>query len=334
VFVASGGGDFSKKLKSKNITHVDIPILTKSELHPKVLISSIILLKSVKRHSIDMIHANTRVTQILAFLVSGLSGVPFVTTCHGFFRARFGRRLFGAWGAKTIAISEAVREHLVNDFKMQKEDIELVYNGISLGEFRDYTSGETEEIRKEYCLDKGPVVGTIARLSPVKGHKYLLQAMKDVIGEVPSAQLLIIGDGPIKSELVSFAKELGIDKRTHFVKSVFGTARPLSIMDVFALPSVQEGLGLSIIEALAMRRAVVASDVGGVYTVIKDDSSGVLVPPRDSKALGCAVIRLLKDSELRSRFAHEGRELVERSFSLDHMAERIEKCYEDILKGP
>jgi len=327
VFVASSGGDFTRNPAGGNVIHVGIPISTKSELSPKVLFSAVKLLMLAKRESIELIHAHTRVTQVLACLVSGLAGIPCVSTCHGFFKTRIGRRLFGAWGNKVIAISDPVREHLVNDFKVQKEKIELVYNGIDFARFRDYPSREKDAIKREFNLAEGPVVGIIARLSSVKGHKFLIEAMGDVIKKIPAAQLLIIGDGPMKDDMISLAEAEGIRKNTYFVESVFDTARPLSVMDVFVLPSLQEGLGLSIIEALAMRRAVVASDVGGVYTIIKDHSTGLLVPPRDSKALAGAILRLLKDGDLRERLGREGRKLVEEKFSLDLMVKQVEAVY-------
>jgi len=330
VFIASSGGDFVKKLKIDNITHITIPISTKSELSPKVLFSSVRLLSFIKREPIDVIHAQTRVTQILAYLVSKILRIPYITTCHGFFKKRIGRRLFGAWGRKTIAISEAVREHLVNDFKVKKSDIELIYNGIDLKNFKHYGESEKEAIKRELNLKQGPIVGVIARISPVKGHKYLIEAMRKVIEKVSDVRLLIIGDGPAKDGLVSLVERLKIKENIYFFGSASDTAKFLSIMDVFVLPSLQEGLGLSAIEALAMKKAVVASDVGGVYTIIKNNTTGLLIPPRDSEVLAKAITDLLGDEQLRVRLGREGRKRVEDKFSLDAMIEKIEKLYIDV----
>ena len=330
VFVASGGGDYVEKLTEEGIVHIPIPIRTKSELSPRVLISAFSLLELVKRESIDIIHAHTRVTQVASSLVSKMSKVPYVTTCHGFFKKRLGRRLFGGWGSRTIAISEAVREHLVNDFRVQKGEIDLIYNGIELAKFKNYSENEKKDIRKGLDLKEGPVIGTISRLSPVKGHKYLIEAMKEVIGKVPDAQLLIVGDGSIKEDLISLSKALGIDKNTSFVESLFDTAPPLSIMDIFVLPSLQEGLGLSTIEALAMEKAVIASDVGGVYTVVKDNLTGLLVPSRNSGALAGAIKTLLNDEGLRLKLGREGRKLVEEKFSIGSMVEKVEQVYKKV----
>jgi len=333
VFVASGGGDFEGRLKEENIPHIHIPIRTKSELSPKVLISSLILLNLVKKEAIDVIHAQTRVTQVAAFLASKISKIPYVATCHGFFKIRLGRKLLGAWGDKTVAISDAVREHLVNDFKLKKIDTRLIYNGIDLNNLKEYSVEERMAFKDRFGIRQGPIVGLVARLSLVKGHRYLIEAMKKVISVIPGAQLLIIGDGPLKEELVSLVKELGIEKSVYFLGSTTDTAEVLSVMDVFVLPSLQEGLGLSVIEALAMKKAVVASDVGGIYAVVKNDATGLLVAPRDSKALADSILILLKDGDLRNKLGQEGRRLVEERFSLDLMVQKIEELYTELTKN-
>ncbi|PIU41770.1 MAG: hypothetical protein COS99_03670 [Candidatus Omnitrophica bacterium CG07_land_8_20_14_0_80_42_15] len=330
VFVASSGGEFVEKLELASVPHIEIPIRTKFELSPKVFTSARMLHRFVTRRGVEIIHAQTRVAQVASAIISKYSQVPYISTCHGFFKARFGRRLFGCWGYKTIAISEAVSEHLVNDFKIKKSNIELIYNGIDLDRFKDYNDDEKESFRKNLGIKKGPLVGIIARLSSVKGHKYLIEAMKYVIGQIPDAQLLIIGEGGIKADLVEMTNKFGISSNVYFFDSIVNTAEPLSVMDVFVLPSIHEGLGLSIMEALAMKKAVVASDVGGINTIVKNNVTGFLVPSRNANALAESIIKLLKDRSLRDKFGRDGRRLIEESFPLDLMAEKTEKVYKDV----
>jgi glycosyltransferase involved in cell wall biosynthesis len=331
VFVASSGGGFEDLLKSEGIRHIRLPISTKSELSPKVLISSVLVRRFVATESIDIIHAQTRVTQIVAFIVAKAARIPYITTCHGFFKTRLGRKLFGAWGDRTVAISEAVREHLVNDFKLKKSTVELIYNGIALERFRDYGDSEKTLLKNRLQLKSGPVVGIIARLSPVKGHRYLIEAMKTVIAKIPTAQLLIVGDGPIKKELCALTERLGIANNVYFEESVSNTAEYLSIMDVFVLPSLQEGLGLSIAEALAMQLPVAASDVGGIYSLIKDNVTGLLVPAQNTHALAAAITTLLNDPSLCRRLGQAGRTLIEEKFSLGTMITKIEDIYKETI---
>lgn len=330
--VASGGGELVAELEARGIEHIYLNINTKSEVNPIVWLASGNLIGSIEKNKPNIIHAQTRVTQVLAYLVWRRRQIPYVSTCHGFFRPRLGRRVFPCWGQKAIAISEAVREHLVNDLKVKKENVSLVYNGVDTERFkRSLAQNEAAAYKSNIGLKDGPVIGVIARLSPVKGHRFLLMAMKEVLRDVPEAQLLIIGDGPIKAELVNLALQLNIAGSVFLEGSTPDTTKPLSIIDVFVLPSLQEGLGLSIMEAMAAGRPVVGTDVGGVYSLIKDGKTGLLVPPQDATGLAQAILELLKDRDKANRLGQQAQRFVTEKFSLDHMVDEIEKVYRQVI---
>ena len=136
VFVASSNSarkdNCLHKFEREGIEFIHIPIRTKSEASPKVLISLLKLLPEVRRRKIDILHANTRVTQVLAAGAGFLAGVPYVSTCHGFFTPRISRRMFPFWGRRVIAISNQVEEHLVRDFRVDKQRVRRIFNGIDL----------------------------------------------------------------------------------------------------------------------------------------------------------------------------------------------------------
>src|SRR3989338_3029281 len=288
VYVGSAGGEWVERLKKNNIEHINLPLKTKSIISLKLLFSYFILKKELRDKRINIIHSQTRVTSVLAYWLSRKTAVPFISTAHGFFKPRWVRLRFPCWGDLVIAISEAVKEHLIADFKVIPNKIRLVHNGISLSREQRTENPSTspgagrEQIRKRLGLKEGPVVGIIARLSEVKGHKYLIQAMKKVIAQVPEAQLLSVGDGAIKKDLEKFAAGLGILERISFVPAVSDAREALSVMDVFVMPSLQEGLGLSIMEAMLSGLAVIASSVGGIPSLIKDGHTGILVEPKDA----------------------------------------------------
>ena len=123
VFVSTSGGDMVDELLKEGIAHIKINLKTKSELSPKLLWALPRLLSLVRDKDIQIIHAHTRVAQVLAYLLSRMLRVPYVTTCHGFFKLRIGRKIFKCWGDKTIAISEAVKRHLISDFNIPSEDV-------------------------------------------------------------------------------------------------------------------------------------------------------------------------------------------------------------------
>lgn len=333
TLVVSGGGDLVSEVNRCGITHIKININTKSELSPKVFLAIFKLHSIVKGEGIELIHAQNRVAQVIADRVAKSNRVPYVTTCHGFFRPHWARRVFGCWGDKVVAISEAVREHLVNDLKVKKEKITLVHNGVDIAKFSHfYSEAEKEKFRNQAGLRNGPVVGIIARLSLVKGHRYLLAAMREVVNLKPDAQLLIIGEGSLKEELLNQTKMLGLKENVVFFGSIFDTTLALSVMDIFALPSLKEGLGLSIMEAQAAGIPVIASNVGGIYTIIKDNENGFLVPPEDSLSLARAIIRLMDDPKLAKKMGDRGREIIQRKFSLDEMVKRIEEVYKQCVE--
>ena len=337
VYVGSAGGEWVERLKKNNIEHINLPLKTKSIISPKLLFSYFILKKELRDKRLDIIHSQTRVTSVLAYWLSRKTTVPFISTAHGFFKPRWVRLRFPCWGDLVIAISEAVKEHLIADFKVIPDKIRLVHNGISLSRERINTClpegrDSREQIRKGLGLKEGPVVGIIARLSEVKGHIYLIQAMKKVIAQIPEVQLLSVGDGAIKKELENLARGLGILERVRFVPAVADTREALSVMDVFVMPSLQEGLGLSIMEAMLSGLAVIASSVGGIPSLIKDGHTGILVEPKDAEALAKAIISLLRDNKKASELGKNARELIVKEFSLERMVQETEEVYRLCLR--
>ena len=328
VCVASSVGELVERLNEEGIAFLPIPIKTKSEANLfKILSSFFKSLKYMKEKDIDIVHSNTRVTAVLGCLLERFSRKPHISTCHGFFRPRFFRRAFPCWGRSVIAISPAVKEHLVDDFHLSEQDIKVIPNGIEPARFKDYASGFKAEAKKELGLGFGPVVGIVARLSDVKGHIYLIEAMKSVLGEVASAQLLIVGDGKIREELRGLVRSLGIEESVFFMSSVADTARVLAIMDLFVLPSLKEGLGLSLMEAMASGLAVVGSDVGGIRSLIKHGYNGLLVQPADSQGLSLAVLELLKDKEKAKTLGDNARLFINNNFTQEKMVLETERVY-------
>lgn len=334
VYVASAGGELTKTLKENEIPHLNVNVKTKFELNPKLIFSFFKLLDFIKKNNIDIIHAQTRVTQVLACLLSLASDVSYVSTCHGFFnKARLGRRLLGAWGKYVIAISDAVYGHLVKDFKLKKENVFLVYNGVDADAFSEGVSeDEKGALRDSIGFHKSPIIGSVSRLSPVKGLRYLLFAMKDLIAEIPEARLLLVGEGPSKDYLMELAKKLDIEGNVFFALTTTKTQRFLSIIDVFVFYSLQEGLGLSLLEAMAAGKPCIASNVGGVSSIIENEVTGILVPSKDAHLLKEAIIRVLKDKKLSATLAEKGRALVKDKFSLEKMVSGVIEIYEKAKK--
>ena len=333
VYIASSEGELLDKFIEAGAKFIHIPIKTKAEASPKVMISALKLLPIIKKEKIEIIHANSRVTQVLAAWLSRFSAVPFVYTCHGYFRHNFSRKLFPCWGKKIIAISQAVKDNLVKDFAVSAEKIELIHNGVDVDRFGSALSCQPSVIRNELGLGDGPVIGIIGRLSDVKGHIYLIKAMQAVSKQFPQAQLLIVGEGKMEILLKKLVANLGLEKKVIFIPSCDDTAKILQVIDVFAMPSLKEGLGLSLIEAMAAGLAVVGTNIGGIVNLIKDQENGLLVPVQDAQALAQAIILLLKEPKKRKILGGHARSFIAKNFSLEEMVTQTERFYAKCLEN-
>jgi glycosyltransferase involved in cell wall biosynthesis len=333
LWIASSGGEYVPRFERAGITCISIPIRTKSEIDPRMLACALKLKGIIRRQGIAILHAHTRVTQVLACFLQGITGAPALSTCHGFFKARFNRRWFPCWGVKTIAVSEEVRQHLIDDFKLSASDIRVIPNGIDVDGFTPASREEKKRAQAGFGLAGGPVIGIIARLSDVKGHTYLIKAMEMVVRRNPAAQLLIVGKGREEKRLRSETAQLRIEAHVHFVAEVADTRDALAAMDIFVMPSLQEGLGLSLMEAMASGLAVVGSSVGGIQSLIRSGHNGLLVPPQDPSSLADAIAGLIHDTPKALRYGERAREFVRQNFSQDVMVTSTEEVYQQCLKG-
>ncbi len=335
VIVASSGGELENVLSNSGIEHIYLPIDTSSEVGPHIMMAVMKLLKVIRKENIQIVHGQTRVSQVISHYLEKFSKVVFVTTCHGFFKRRLIRRLLPCWGTRVVAISDAVREHLVNTMKVPKNKIELIYNGIDASFLeKGYSEVDLNRVKKEFNLSSNLVIGITARISSVKGHVYLLRAIPKIREVFPGIQLLIVGSGKTRYEkqLHNMCRKLNIERNVVFQPGIQNVYKALSVMNVFVLPSIQEGLGLSLLEALAAGLPVVASNVGGIYSVIRHEENGILVPPKDVKALADAIITVLKDKDYAKRLGQRGKQTVREKFTLDKMIDRVEGFYTRALE--
>ncbi len=331
IVVASGGGNLEDEFKSRGLSHLFLDIKTKFEFGPKVIMAIFALAKIIKEEGIDIVHAHTRVSQVAAFFACRMTKVPYVTTCHGYFKVR-SRKVFDTWGDRVIAISDAVAAHLEDDLGVERSRVKTIYSGVDPQRFsHEYSEPEKAAIKKGLGLRDGPVIGTVGRLSQVKGQRYLVQAMARVIDKDKNAQCLIVGDGEERLALENLARASGIRDSVFFISSSIDTAKFLSIMDIFVFPSVKEGLGIALLEAMAASKACVASDIGGIKDIVNTPSCGVLVGVGDVKAMSDAIVKLIGDKKLMKEIGQNSRIRVRENFSLDAMAGKIIDLYGEVL---
>ncbi len=333
MVVASRGGNREKDFSMLGVTCLRVPLTTKCEVSPKVLWSYWRLGPMVKVLKVDVIHANTRVTQVLAALLSRRCGVPYMSTCHGYFKVRLPRRLVPCWGRKVIAISEPVRRHLVEDFKVPPERVVLIRHGIDLKRFFARTPQEKAALRRFWSIpEDAKVVGHIGRLSVVKGQIYFLEAARTLLDRRGDCLFLLIGEGPEKAALRAAVERWGLEPRVRLAASTKDLSLALSLMDVFVMPSLEEGLGLSVLEAQAQGVPVVASRVGGLRDIVEDGVTGRLVAPRDAAGLADAIEGLLDDAAAAKKMREEAQRRIHASFSAEEMAEATRVLYASLSR--
>lgn len=231
---------------------------------------------------------------------------------------------------RTIVISKAVEDHLVEYLRMPRSKLSLIYYGLRPGIRKEL------DFRKEYGIPSdAPLIGTIGRLSKQKGHIVLISAMSIVCREIPEARLLIIGhdDQGLRQTLLRLIRESGL--QNNIILGGFRDEVPdiMSSLDLFCLPSLWEGFGMVLIEAMAESKPIVASRVGSIPEVVRNNRTGLLVPPGDEKALAEAILKVLRDKELAVDLGKAGRLRLQEYFTREAMAESTERLYDRLLSG-
>jgi lipopolysaccharide heptosyltransferase II len=323
--VVSAGGPLVGDLTSAGVIHYALPVQKKSIF--SVLYSVKVLAKIIRKEQIQLIHARSRVPALIAYWAGRRCQIPFITTCHGFYRRHPLSCVMG-WGKLVIVASHLIGKRMHDDFGVAHERIRLIHRGVNLEEFRPTEVPPADP--------PAPVVGLIGRMTPIKGHEVFLKAMARVVRVLPQVKIQLIGDAPkpqYKEDLMMLAKQLGLAGHVEFLGTRYDIAKQLSQMTVLAAPSVgEEAFGRVVIEAGACGAAVVASRIGGMVEIIEDEKNGLLVAPNDPRVLADAVLRLLKDPALRQRLSGNLKKKVQAEFNLDRMFERTLSVYEEALK--
>jgi glycosyltransferase involved in cell wall biosynthesis len=226
-----------------------------------------------------------------------------------------------------IAVSRSIERKIADEHRTGAP-VRLIYNGVDLQRY-DHTD-PCCTLRDEYGMEAGSqIVGVVARLEPEKGHQTLIEAWPHVLREVPDAYLLIVGEGSRRDALEHSAAVHKVAHRVVFTGRRDDIPAVTAALDVAVLPSWREAQGLSILEAMALSRPVVASDVGGIPEMIEDGVTGLLVPHDDPVALAAAVVRLLKDHAYADTLARAGHDLVHDRFCIELMVKAVEEIYDE-----
>jgi glycosyltransferase involved in cell wall biosynthesis len=226
-----------------------------------------------------------------------------------------------------IAASEAIRQMLLVDGVPAGRTV-TVHEGIDV---EHAIAASPVNVHEAFWLPHGaPIVGNVAALVPHKGHRYLIDAAQAVVREMPDARFVILGEGELREHLERQVREHHLEK--HVLLSGFRTdvLGCIKGFDLFVMSSVTEGLGTSLLDAMACSRAVVATRTGGIPEIVEDGLNGWLVPPRDAHALAAAIVRALKDEDQRRRFGGAGLARVRERFTVERMVAGTAAVYANV----
>lgn len=305
----------------------------------KSLITASFKLSSlIKKYNIHVVHTHDLRANAVGIIGGRLAGCAVAAHAHGWLGDHLslhGRiyefidRKIVRFADRIIAGSEYMKEMLVS-LRIPPWKIRAIYNTVDIERFK--LNIETETIKRRLGLDTHcKVVGMVGRLNPEKGHRYFLEAAKEVIAVFKDVRFLIVGEGLSMNELKQYAKELGISRHVVFAGHYDDIRHIYALLDIFVLSSLKESLPLVLLEAMSAGNSIVTTDVGGIPEVIKDGQNGLVVSAKDSAGMSRAILTLLKDQNLADKLGLAGQELIKEKFSLETLIHEIEDCYEGMV---
>jgi L-malate glycosyltransferase len=288
------------------------------------------LARVLKQVEPAIVHAHDPHGVAVAATATGFGGLAVKPTLVASRRVDFPLKLnaLSQWKYRQVAAflcaSECIRQILIAQ-GIPRERTITVHEGIDL---EHVDAAPPTSVREAFWLPtNAPIVGCVGALVEHKGHRHLVHAAKDIVRAVPEARIVILGEGDLRDELTRMIHELGLERHVLLPGFRPDVLSLLKTVDVFVMPSITEGLGTSILDAMACGKAVVASAVGGIPEVVAPEETGLLVPARDPSALGAAIVRVLSDRTVAARMGEAGRARVERRFTAERMVQETLDVY-------
>ena len=270
-----------------------------------------------------LLHIQSRDAVPFGLAVARRLGLPTIVTMHDYFTTRERLALDIAGVSRVIAVSDSVRAGITESTAFPAEMIEVVHSGVRVP--------DEDQMREVLTAGRIPVIGTAGPLEHSKGLPYFLQAARRVLDAGHDVEFLIAGSGPEEHRLRRLTRELKLTSRVTFISSLLEFTEPLKAMDIFCLPSLEQGLGTVMLEAMALGRPVIATQVGGVGAIVIDGKTGLTIPPSNSDRMAERMIELLTDPNRARSIGHTARQLVVDHFHSAKMVQTTSEIYGAVL---
>lgn len=298
--------------------------------------------KNLKDKNVDILHSHRYKENVLGALLKKSGTVRYlVQTVHGLGEPFDGLKMLKArlydlldlhytrrYFDKVQAVSFDIREKL--NGKIDPAKLVTIHNSINSADTTITRSAH--EIRSELGIGENqPIIGSAGRMVPVKGYDSFLRAARMILEKRPETKFILAGDGPLLQELTDTAREIGIQKYVMFLGFRDDPLDVINALDVFVVCSHNEGIPTVLLEAMALRKAVVATNVGGIPEIIRDHVSGLLVKPGDAAGLASACMRILDKPAVREKLENESEKRIKEEFTSEVQTERVLRMYRQLM---
>jgi glycosyltransferase involved in cell wall biosynthesis len=294
----------------------------------------------LRDHKPDVVHTQLEFSDTLGSLAARLEHIPSVSTMHVIpepsIRSREYWRHRVMWlslkycSRRVFAVSEGARQFYIKHGGLPPSRVQTLYNGIDLARYNMDDAVKTR-LREELGLpENAPVLVTVAYLREPKGIQFMLDAMPDVVKRHPDCRYLIVGDGIHRQALEDQTRSLGLEKNVIFTGQRADIPEVLAVSDIFVLPTLTEALPTVLAEAMAARKPIIASRVGGVPEMVEDNRNGLLLPPAQPEKLAEAVNSLLDDPARAASMGKDGAAMAAEKFDIDRQCRQLEACYSEL----
>ena len=314
---------------------IEVRYLARSKFDPRTITD---VIAEIRRLRPDLLHLHGYGAWTFGRLAARWTKTPVVLHEHMVdetvpFVQRISDKLL-ANDDPTCVVSQAVHEFCVQRRHIRPDNAFVVPNGVSLSEFQTPSQSSIDKLRGQLGIDADtPTIGAVGRLDPRKGYEYLIRAVPILRADYPNVVVIIAGDGELEEPLKRLSAHLGVEDNVKFLGFWRDVGALLAVVDVVAIPSLSEGFSLSAVEAMAMRKPIVSTNVGGLGEVLTHQESALIVQERDSEDLANKIIMLLRDPELAERLGRVAEGVAHKNYDIEESVEKICDIYEQTLSG-
>lgn len=336
AYVVSAGGRLVSEIEKIGGIHLTLPIGSKNPLIASFCILP--LRRFIQKEGISLIDAHSRVPAWVSYFAVKGTSTHFLTTAHGYYRPHLFSRSM-VLGEKIIAVSQPLAKYLREKFRVSEKKIVVIPRGIQLEDFPSPPREEIKKLREKYHIPEDAfVAGMVGRITPGKGHQVLLQALHHVHRRNVPVYALIVGNAREHPGYANFLKNqiknLGLENFVHFAGFTENVSLFLSAVDVVVIPSIiPEAFGRGAMEAMALKKPVIASSHGGVLDLVLNGETGILFPPGDVTGLIEALFFLYSHPQKRLQMGENGFDRVQNLFTLSQFTRRTLQVYRSLVEA-